>query len=120
MPLLKRPAATSPILSLQGPLHVYPGSESGVCKKKLYTKFLETPVQCTSVGSEVVETAYLLRKECKEPFCVKTYRPNFAYVDSVEVNTMSFRQMQDVKVTLHQDKNQVYEPWLMDPFMMIL
>ena len=64
MPLLKRPAATSPILSLQGPLHVYPGSECGVCKKKLYTKFLETPVQSTIVGSEVVETAYLLRKEC--------------------------------------------------------
>ena len=98
MPLLKRPAATSPTLSLQGPLHVYPGSECGVCKKKLYTKFLETPVQCTIVGSEVVEKAYLLRKECKEPFCVKTYRANFAYVDSVKVNTMSFRQMQDMKV----------------------
>ena len=98
MPLLKRPAATSPTLSLQGPLHVYPGSECGVCKKKLYTKFLDTPVQCTIVGSEVVEKAYLLRKECKEPFCVKTYRANFAYVDSVKVNTMSFRQMQDMKV----------------------
>ena len=67
-------------------------------QEKLYTKVLETPVQCTIVGSEVVETAYLLRKECKEPFCVKTYRANFAYVDSVKVSTMSFRQMQDMKV----------------------
>lgn len=69
-----------------------------MCSGTLYTKFLEAPVQCTIVGSETIEAAITYRKECKQNFCVHTYRANFARIDGVKINTLSFHEMHKMKV----------------------
>ena len=101
MPLLKKPAAVScgTMKAPQGPhVFIYPGNQCGVCNSQLYTKFHEAPVECTIVSSETFETACTLRKECKQKYCVHAYRATFAYIDSVKVNTMSLRELEDMKV----------------------
>lgn len=98
MPVRKKPAANQ--CGQPDVLHsyIYPGSRCGVCSGQLYAKLHETPVPCTIVGSEIIEHANTVRKECKKEYCVHAYRANFAYIDSTKVNTMSFRQLEEMGV----------------------
>lgn len=79
--------------------YIFPGHQCGNCKSKLYSETHEPPVECTIVGSETFEMAHSYRKECKEERChVNSYRVNFAYVDSVKVNTMTFKELENLGV----------------------
>ena len=79
--------------------YIFPGHQCGNCKSKLYSKTHEPPVECTIVGSETFDVAHSYRKECKEERChVNSYRVNFAYVDSVKVNTMTFKELETLGV----------------------
>ena len=101
----KKPAA-SPCLKAKKPnfdmdmkIYTFPGKQCGMCKSKLFTKTQETPVECIIVGSETFDRAFTQRKECKDEMCnANSYRMNYAYVDSVKINTMTFKELENIGV----------------------
>lgn len=79
--------------------YLCPLSKCMVCKGPLHTDAQESAVPCTIVTSESFDEGYTVRKRCRtKGGCISTYRTNFAYVDSVKVNTMSFKQMEEFGV----------------------